>query len=292
MPIEKPILAPPPVEDISKLKFPFLGTPKFDGIRCCIINKKAVTRKLIPIPNLFIRRQIEIVTLDDFDGEIMPKVNLFNKVQSAVMRESGEPEFKFMVFDWVQNPNEPYYMRVEKLSRCPLLPNIEYVIPVLIRNEEELLAYEIKCLNDGHEGVMLRSPNSIYKSGRSTLKQQYLLKIKRFDDSEAIILDTFEQMKNVNEAGLDRLGYTKRSSHQDGKIPNGTLGGFNVRDIKSGVEFRIGTGRGMDNKLRAEIWKDKDSYIGKILKYKSQKYGELNKPRMPVFIGFRDPRDM
>lgn len=289
--IEKPILSAK-IEDTSILRFPLLGTPKFDGIRCCIINGKALTRSLKPIPNLFIRKQIENVAIEGFDGEIMPKVDLFNKVQSAVMSRDGAPEFTYFVFDLVNNPNESYNIRTIKLEQCPLLPNIEHVIPILIRNEEELLSYEIKCLKDGFEGVMLRTPGSPYKFGRSTLKQQYLMKLKRFDDAEAIVIGTFEQESNQNTAITDALGHTKRSSHQENKVPMNTLGGFTVKDLNTNVIFNVGTGRGLTKELRKEIWNKKETYIGKILKYKFQAYGTLNAPRSPIFIGFRDIKDM
>jgi len=98
-------------------------------------------------------------------------------------------------------------------------------------------------------------------------------------------------MKNTNEATVDKLGHTKRSSHQANMIPMNTLGGFIVKDIESGVEFRVGTGRGLDIPLRKEYGVRRFIYW-KILKYKSQPYGEKDKPRLPVFIGFRDTKDM
>jgi len=36
---------------------------------------------------------------------------------------------------------------------------------------------------------MLRHPQSPYKQGRSTPKEAYLLKVKRFSDGEAVIVD-------------------------------------------------------------------------------------------------------
>jgi len=69
-----------------------------------------------------------------------------------------------MVFDLCgDDPKEPYINRIQNLSNCPLLSNIEYVYPFKIYNEQELLAYEVKCLEDGYEGIMVRSPDSPYK---------------------------------------------------------------------------------------------------------------------------------
>jgi len=49
-----------------------------------------------------------------------------------------------------------------------------------IKDLEEFKACEEKFLKEGYEGIMARSPHAPYKVGRSTLKEQGLLKIKRF----------------------------------------------------------------------------------------------------------------
>ena len=46
----------------------------------------------------------------------------------------------------------------------------------------------IKNLNAGYEGLMLRDPNGIYKFGRSSVKENILLKVKEFMDDEAEII--------------------------------------------------------------------------------------------------------
>lgn len=47
-----------------------------------------------------------------------------------------------------------------------------------------------------------------------------------------------------------------------------------------------------NDSLRSEIWNNQSKYIGKLVKYKSQKVGEKDAPRFPVFLGFRDLKDM
>lgn len=286
--IKKPMLAGT-LDDLKDVRYPVLCTPKLDGIRCLVVSQKAVSRKLKPIPNHYIRTSIEQYALEGFDGEIMLKGKPFNEISSAVMSRDGKPDFSYVVFDYYSS--EGYNNRMRNLFNCSNIPNIEYLLPVQINNEVELLEFESKCLSEGYEGIMLRSPNGPYKFGRSTLKEGWLLKFKRFTDSEAIILDIYEQMSNQNEATEDALGHTKRSSHLENLVPAGTLGGFKVKDIKSGVEFRVGSGDGLNNELRLKVWNNPKDYIGKILKYKSQKAGEKDLPRFPLFIGFRDVID-
>ena len=46
-------------------------------------------------------------------------------------------------------------------------------------------------------GAAWRTPDSPYKCGRSTENEGFLLKIKRFEDSEAVVLDCIEGMSNT-----------------------------------------------------------------------------------------------
>lgn len=289
--IKKPMLAGK-CEDATKIIYPVLGTPKLDGIRGLIVDGKALTRSFKPIPNAFIRRKLETYCRHGFDGEIVLKGKPFNEISSAVMSEDGHPDFTFIVFDYCIDSKEPYGLRMERLRRCPQIPYTEYLLPTIIKNAEELDRFEEKCLADGYEGIIFRSWNSPYKFGRSTEKEGYMLKLKRFTDSEAIILSLHEQMHNNNEATKDIFGHTDRRSCQENLVPADTLGKFWVKDIYSGAEFGIGTGRGLTKELRKEIWTNQSKYVGKLIKYKSQKFGEKDVPRLPVFLGFRDERDL
>ena len=97
-------------------------------------------------------------------------------------------------------------------------------------------------------------------------------------------------MSNQNEAGKDALGYTERSTHKAGMVPQNTLGALQVRDIVTGVEFNIGSGFTAAD--RADIWANRHQMRGRLAKYKHFAIGVKEKPRFPVFLGFRDPGDM
>ena len=118
------------------------------------------------------------------------------------------------------------------------------------------------------------------------------MKLKRFEDSEAIVLACYEQMHNANPASVNELGYTEHSTKKEGMEPMNTLGGFIVRDKKTKVEFSIGTGQGLTKKLRKELWEKRDSLIGQIVKYRHQPHGKKDKPRLPVWLGFRSSMDL
>jgi DNA ligase-1 len=115
-----------------------------------------------------------------------------------------------------------------------------------------------------------------------------MLKYKPFIDAEGRITGWFEEMENTNEAKREATGKLKRSSAKDGKKPKGRLGGFILRDCKSGVEVRVGGG--FTQEQRIELWKIKEQLRGKLVRYKKQKVGEKDKPRHPNFVEFVDFR--
>ena len=288
--ITKPMLACT-VESMEDIKFPVLATPKLDGIRCLIFNGQAVSRNFKPIQNTFIREKLSNDLPDGLDGELILEGKEFNEVSSAVMREDGEPDFRYYVFDYAPGDlMQTYNSRMNALRVLRLPSFCVKLLPVEIKNLKDLMAYENKCVKEGYEGVMIRTPDGPYKCGRSTSREGFLQKIKRFTDSEAEIVDFNEREHNANEATKDELGRTKRSSHQENMVKMGTLGAFFVRDVTTGIEFKIGTG--MDDILRQEVWDNREKYSKMLVKYKYQASGAKDLPRFPVFIGFRSENDL
>lgn len=288
--IKKPMLAVT-CEDKTLIKFPVLCTPKLDGIRCLVIDGQAVSRKFKPIPNNYIRENIRKYCPEGLDGEIMIPNATFNEVSSAVMSEEGKPAFKFYVFDFVTTDlKTPYAERMKALEALTVPNFVVKLIPTQVDTLDQLNALEEKYLNGGYEGLMFRSVDGPYKCNRSTVKEGYLLKVKRFRDAEAEIIGFEERRHNANEATVDELGHTKRSHHQENLVGAEQLGAFIVRDLVTGITFSIGTG--YDDEFRKEVWKNPYRYVRKIVKYKYQEVGKKDAPRFPVFIGFRDERDI
>lgn len=293
--ITKPMLAET-CEDFSSLKFPVLATPKLDGIRCLVIGGKALSRKFKEIPNRYIQKLVSQLP-EGLDGELMLRWRMdegyptFQQITSAVMSEDGEPEFVYNVFDYVKNGLAyPYSARMNDLRALVLPEYVQKVLPVSVGDLEQLEDTEKLYLKAGYEGVMVRSYEGPYKCGRSTVREGYLLKIKRFKDAEARVMGFVARMHNTNEAKKDELGHTKRSSAKAGLVAMETLGTLVVEDVKTGVIFEIGTG--FDDATRKEIWTHPAKYRNRLVKYKSQEIGTKDKPRFPVFLGFRDRRDI
>lgn len=283
------------LKDLNAIKFPVLATPKLDGIRCLKIDGKALTRNFKPIPNHHIRNTIEKLCPDGFDGEIVSIGNTFNEVQSFVMTEEGTPNFQYVIFDYVKDDlNKSYSKRIEDLmewlQNSKNMTSLICLFPQEINNVDELKYFETQALIDNYEGIMIRDPNGPYKCGRSSEKEGYLLKFKRFLDSEAVIIGFEEKMINTNESKPNELGYSKKSSHKKNLVPANTLGNLIVKDIKTDVVFSIGSG--YNDELRLEIWTNQNKYLDKLVRYKYQPSGTKDKPRFPIFEGFRDERDL
>ena len=306
LPKLKPMLAGKATDDqIKKLlaKGPLEASFKLDGIRCMIQDGVALSRSLKPIRNKHVQSVIGRKEFNGFDGELIvgePTDNdVYRNTCSHVMSENKEFKFSFWVFDYFLN-NDIYANRKKEISFLKqiifqkIIPEHDHTLNMLgtktIHNMEELEEYELACLEIGYEGVILRDPNASYKYGRSTAKEGGLIKVKRFNDSEARILDMEEQMKNNNEKKVNELGRGQRSSHKANKTPKGTLGALIVKDVHSGALFNIGTG--FTNIVRDQLWKYKNGLIGQIVKYKYFAIGVKDAPRHPVYIGIRDDDDI
>ena len=290
----KPLLAVK-ASDLSKLTYPLLASPKIDGIRCLTFEGGAPkSRKLKDIPNKYIQEVLTRAGIEGLDGElIIPGAKNFGEVSSAVMSREGKPNFEYHVFDVWDDKESSYIDRLVGLAwrAASLCDHIKMLVPVRMDSAKDVEKYEKQCLREGFEGVMLRSPDAKYKYGRSTLREQTLLKVKRFEDSEALLVGMVEELHNENVATRDNLGRTERSSHKDNKSGKGTLGAL-LCVRPDGVEFKVGTG--FTATQREEYWKDRDKLIANdsLVKYRFQPSGGKEAPRFPSFLGFRHKDDL
>lgn len=288
----KPMLA---VEaDLSKIKYPVYAQPKLDGIRVVIKDGVVYSRSLKPIRNKYVQSLFGKDEYEGFDGELIvgeaTAPDVFQRTSSGVMRTEGEPDVNLHLFD-VWDAPDSFEERFDELmwhysDECP--SEIILVTGCLVCDEEELISYYNKLVEDGYEGVMVRSPTQLYKFGRSTVNSQHLLKLKPFVDAEAKVIGFTERMHNANEAKTNELGRTERSSNKENLIPTNTLGALQL-DL-DGVLFECGTG--FSDAQRQDIWDNRDVYIGQLAKIKYQAIGVKDKPRFPSFLGWRDTDDL
>lgn len=293
--IKQPMLAMT-CDDISSIKYPVLCSMKLDGIRMIVKDGVCLSRTMKPIPSKVVQSKFGKAEYEGYDGELIYGLGTHEKVFSmstsfCMSREVPEgleaDDIQFYVFDkW--DEEGVFSHRLSKVVSDE--ENNVFKVPHY-ECSDDVSVNELECqyLNQGYEGLMIRDPNGAYKQGRSTLKQGWLLKVKRFLDDEAVVVDLVEKLYNNNEVTLDERGYSKRSSHKENKVPANTLGALTVYSSEFG-EFDIGTG--LDDNLRQLVWDNKSEYVGKLVKFKYFPIGIKDKPRLPVFLGFRDEMDV
>ena len=278
--------------ELAKLRFPVVASPKLDGVRALVRGGVVLSRSLKPLPNKRLQLQFGRPELEGYDGEMIVgnpwSPTVYNDTVSEVMTIDGPCTADFYVFD---RHDMPFHYGVRR-SNIHAHARVHVLEQTELKSLDALETYEAAQLDIGYEGVILRDPFGSYKYGRSTLNEGWLVKLKRFTDSEAEIIGMEELMHNANEAQVSELGLTKRQTLQENQVPMGTMGALLVRDIHTGVEFRIGTG--FTAEQRAWFWKHQFRSDEKypVIKYKSFKIGEKDKPRHPVYLGLRDRRDM
>ena len=232
----KPMLAGK--AELDKVRFPVLVSPKLDGVRALVLNGQVVSRNLKAIPNKYVQELF--ATYEGLDGELIvgdpTSPSCFRDTTSGVMSHDGQPDVYFHVFDYIIHPMKKFTDRYSEVhyfaSRNKRVKPVKHHVVMCATSLTEL---EEKYLGEGYEGVMLRGSDSPYKYGRSTEREGWLLKLKRFEDSEATIISVEELLHNANEATINALGNTERSSHKENMIPAGRMGKLIVQDLVTGV---------------------------------------------------------
>ena len=287
---------------LDKVKFPIYISTKFDGIRALVIDGVVYSRSLKPIRNKHVQKLFGKPEYNGFDGELIVgdiyAKDVFQKTTSGVMSEDGTPDVTFHVFDLWNTPELVYEERLRNLYDYLLdyetvcdLNNFKGVSAVMNNkcySQEDLLFYLGHEKGVGGEGLIGRKPDGVYKYGRSTPKEQLSIKFKFFEQCEFEVVGFTERMHNTNEQKRDELGYAERSSAKDGLVPTNTLGSLVLK--YNDTTFSCGTG--FDDKLRKEIWDNKELYLGKLASIRYMSVGSKDLPRVPSFIGFRDIEDM
>lgn len=278
------------------MRFPLMVSPKLDGVRCHIIDGVVVSRNLLPFRNPAIQATFGKKKFEGLDGELM----VGDPTSPDAFRQTGVlnsytgdcSDVVMHVFDDFSRPSLPFKSRLQRaIERL----NPKIMAPVhhsWVEEEEELRVYEERFLDLGYEGAMIRDPSGPYKYGRSTPREGWLLKLKRFEDSEAVIDGAEERMHNANEKTLVRAGKAARNTKKEGLVPTGVLGAVSVRDIHTGVSFSVGSG--FDDEERGLLWgmHQRGELVGKVIKYQFFPTGSKDKPRFPTFKGFRDVGDI
>jgi DNA ligase-1 len=163
---------------------------------------------------------------------------------------------RFMVFD-APLANQTFDQRLPRLRELVNQAGSPYLALVKQQrpgNHQQLMARRDDVIAGGGEGLMLRRGASVYKAGRS----DDLLKVKRFDDAEAIVVGVLPG----------------KGKYQ------GMMGALRVR-LAGNREFRIGSG--FSDAERAD-----PPPAGSVITFKHSGHTATGLPRFASFVRVRN----
>ncbi|MCK9543593.1 MAG: hypothetical protein M0R03_16365, partial [Novosphingobium sp.] len=235
-----------------------------------------------------------VMTQDHTTQDAIKKWNeLCIKYEVNITREEAVAGMKFWCFDGIENDdfNKPFQQRYEDTGKwCSEFPElVKRVIHVVVNNPEEVQALFEQALEDGYEGLILRSLNGIYKFGRCSLSMDIIFKVKPFVTLDAQIIGVVQAtIVNPNaDKKTNELGRSVTSKKKEDRIPIESASAFVV--MYEGEKCKPTLDMSVSEKN--EIWKNKDSYIGRWIEYKGMLLGSLKVPRHPGFVRFREDKD-
>ena len=198
------------------------------------------------------------------DGELWMGRGRFAELSGAVRRlEPVDPswrQIRFMVFD-LPALNQPFSERVQAMEGL-LQPSPSLFLAIVAQRKatdhERLMSALDKVVSEGGEGLMLRRGGSLHATGRS----DDLLKVKRYDDAEAVVV--------AHLAGSGKY--------------EGMLGSVRVRR-DDGRQFRIGTGF-------SDEQRENPPPVGATITYKYYGFTSTGLPRFASFLRVRNDEPM
>jgi DNA ligase-1 len=314
----KPMLAIDGSKFLDRIRYPKFASYKLDGIRAIFHPKLGiVTRSLKPIPNKQIKDKFNFLLKKAqemnriFDGEFYCHDMTFQEITSTIMtqdftdpktikklnKELGE-NTSFEILDRIDNiefhcfetHSEIPELFFEKMDIIKSIKGTEIIIvnQNIVNNSNDIKNLFEKALKDGYEGLILRDFKSPYKFGRSTLKEEYMLKVKPFESFDAKIIDVIQATEvNPNaEKTISELGYSITSKKKDDRVLINKASAFLVEYQGKPVKVVIA----MTDLEKTHIWCHRNAYIGKMIEYKGMLIGSKDVPRHPVFLRFRNDR--
>lgn len=316
--IQEPLLAQDYNPIAHRNHFPFFGTPKVDGMRFYMDNSTVWSRSNKPFPNNQLQFALQESLLPDgVDGELMMghfgDPEHFQRCQETFRAEAASIHgATIFLFDYLAPEAtviKPYNERIQDLRRLyhrlrldtphhftgrngGFTIHFELLYPFILRTPDSVEKFLGMSLEQGYEGIILRKPTGGYKFGRPSADEALMLRYKPLADSEATIINFMELEHNDNPPTISPTGKTVRSSAKANKRGGNTLGSFVVSDPRFTETFKVGNGTGLDDRLRRQVWTNRETYLGRRIRYAYLESGTKDRPRMPKFTGFREDLDV
>lgn len=230
---------------------------KLDGVRAFWDGERLISRggNEFAAPSWF-TAGFPLVALD---GELWVGLGRFEETVSIVTRDvphDGWHRVRYMVFDVPEAPGV-FDVRLHTLRDVVAASPSEFLVAVAqekVADHEALLKKLDAVVFAGGEGLMLHRGHSRYRGGR----RMDLLKLKRFDDAEGIVI-----------------------AHNPGKGKfAGLMGSVTVRTA-DGLTVKVGSGF-------SDAERRTPPPIGATITFRHQGFTVRGKPRFPVFLRIRD----
>jgi DNA ligase 1 len=294
--IDKPMKASDYEE--AELRFPYLASFKLDGYRAFGYQSRIRTSSGTPVMNRHTQALFSGPQFEGLDGELIVGAwndpNAFWNTSGPVRRGHDEPDVRWYIFDDRTSPDLPFKHRLNSAkTRVEMIgdPRIIVIPHVYVNNIAEMEEFERIAVDDRFEGIMLRDPEGRYKYGRSTVKENLLLKVKRFITEEATITALEEQIENLTTSVPDALGRAKKSTSKDLQAGTGMVGAFIVESSRWPKPFRI-SASSLGHKARQHAWENPHEYVHQLARFKYFPHGVVDVPRHGVFEALRGREDL
>lgn len=177
-----------------RITYPCYGSEKLDGVRCLAIRTedgvilKSRGGKEYDVEHIKQDLMYCMLPGDMFDGEIYIHGKYLEEIVSAVKKPNElTPSLGYIIFDVVED--KPFFERLITLGK--ILPKgcVTKIKYVEVKDEEDMKQWHATYLKDAYEGIMLRTYNGMYESGKRSADLQ---KYKTMVDEEFVITGVVE----------------------------------------------------------------------------------------------------
>jgi ATP-dependent DNA ligase len=294
--------------DYDKARYPLWIFPKIDGVRAQHFHGHLAGRSMDAFKNTALVAKFTNAAYEGFDGELtidgrLTGDDLCSATTGLTLRaklKKGETELPtnavLNLFDWL-HPDVAHLTYGERYQALELYldalqddENISLLPYEVVNNADEARALAAKY-SAIYEGAIFRDPKAKHKSGRATAKGNDFWRDKPVSDKDCIITGFEEAETNNNEAKINSLGRTERSSHKENKVGNGMVGTILATDVLSGQPIRLGPGA-MTHDERIAAFNEPALVVGHPAKYRSLDTGVKDAPRHARFVTLRSRQDM
>ena len=294
----KPFLAPNNKINLETIPYPQMASYKFDGIRCIFKDGQMYTRSLKQVPNIKLHERFSLLkkySVDNdviLDGELWCRSVPFNELSGIVRQFDCKlpDDLFFYCFDYIKNEKyeEEFITRVTRYMDLHIHDFIwiRAVDQWEIDNADATESLFNRALDEGFEGLILRNPKGYYKTGRATVKENLMYKVKPFETFDAMVTGVI-QATEVNEGAekkTNELGRSVTSKKQGDRHLIEKASAFEVEYNGKSLKVTLA----MTDEEKEAVWKTWTNYIGKTIEYKGMLVGAKDLPRHPVFLRFID----